>query len=105
MKAYPLDLPAPVQAPASALDLPLLLGKRVANIVLTAQVQLAYACAIDAQERANRARDCIEKSWPATPVRALVLDGYRAQAQSAGRMAREVLESARRRCGLAFARY
>jgi hypothetical protein len=66
---------------------------------------MAYACAKDAQDRAVRARDCIEKTWPATPVRALVLDGYRAQAQSAGRMAQEVLQGAQRRCGLAFARY
>jgi hypothetical protein len=101
MNPYPLELPAP----PSALELPLLLGKRVANIVLTAQVQLAYACAIDAQERALRAGDCIEQSWPATPVRSLVVDGYRAQAQSAARLAREVLQGARQNCGLAFARY
>ena len=105
MNSPEVEVPVPALPPASALDLPLLLGKRVANIVLTAQVQLAYACAIDAQERALRARDCIEKTWPATPVRALVLDGYRAQAQSAGRVASDVLQGAQRRCGLAFARY
>jgi len=105
MNAHPPGLQAPAVPQASPLDLSLELGKRVANIVLTAQVQLAYACAIDAQERAVRARDRIEKTWPATPVRDLVLDGYRAQALSAGRLARDVLAGARRRCGLAFARY
>jgi hypothetical protein len=104
MNSYPLEIPAPV-LPASPLNLSLLLGKRVANIVLTAQVQMAYACAKDAQARAVRARECIEKTWPATPVRALVLDGYQAQAQSAGRVAQDVLQGAQRRCGLAFARY
>lgn len=105
MNPQPLAFPAPVQAPRSALDLSLGLGKRVANIVLTAQVQLAYACAIDAQARAERARECIARTWPATPMRDLVLDGYQAQARSAARLAAEVLAGAQRRCGLAFARY
>ena len=105
MNAHPLDLQLPLAPQASPLELGRELGKRVTNIVLTAQVQLAYACAMQAQERAERARHCIEKTWPATPVRDLVLDGYRAQAQSAGRLAREVLDGAQRRCGLAFARY
>jgi len=105
MNLHSLDLTAPLAPHASPLDLSLELGKRVANIILTAQVQLAYACAIDAQERAVRARDCIEKTWLPTPVRDLVLDACRAQAQSAGNLARGVLAGAQRRCGLAFARY
>ncbi len=102
---HPLEMPPSVLPPPSPLALGLGLGKRVANIVLTAQVQLAYACAMDARDRALRACEGIEKSWPASPVRALVLDGYRAQARSAARMARDVLAGAQRRCGLAFARY
>jgi len=105
MNTDSLAMPAPDLPQTSPLDLSLLLGKRVANIVLTAQVQMAYACAVDAQQRAQRAGDCIERTWPATPVRALVLDGYRAQALSAARLAGEVLQGAQRRCGLAFARY
>lgn len=105
MNELPLQTPVTLAPPPNPLDLGLGLGKRVANIVLTAQVQLAYACAVDARERALRTCEGIEKSWPATPVRALVLEGYRAQAQSAARMAREVLAGAQRRCGLAFARY
>lgn len=83
----------------------LVLGKRVANIALTAQIQFAYGCAIDAQRRAQCASEHIEKTWPATPLRALVLDAYRAQAQSAARLAQDVLAGARQRCGLAFARF
>ena len=83
--------------------LPLVLGSRVANIVLNAQVQAAYACAVAARSRAQSAAACIERSWPDTPIRGLVIDIYRAQAQSADAMAHEVLEGARRRCGLAFA--
>ncbi len=83
--------------------LPLALGSRVTNIVLNAQVQAAYACAVAARSRAQGAAQCIERTWPDTPVRRLVLDIYRAQAQSADEMAHEVLEAARRRCGLAFA--
>ena len=84
--------------------LPLALGSRVANIVLNAQVQAAYACAVAARARAQSAGACIERSWPDTPVRRLVLDIYRAQEQSADAIAQKVLEDARRRCGLAFAR-
>ena len=87
-------------APTSS---PLSLGARVANIVLNAQVQAAYACAVAARERAQSTATCIERSWPDTPVRRLVLDIYQAQAQSADELARDVLEVARRRCGLAFA--
>src|SRR5271166_3156598 len=82
MNPYPMELPTSTLAPAGPLSLPLVLGRRVANIVLTAQVQLACTCAMEARERAVRAQDRIEKTWPATPVRALVLDSYRAQAQS-----------------------
>jgi len=105
MNQLPLEVTPSILRAPNPLGLGLELGKRVANIVLTAQVQLAYACAVDARDRALRACEDIEKSWPATPVRALVLDGYRAQAQSAARIAREVLAGAQRRCGLAFARY
>ncbi|SPE22822.1 hypothetical protein SBBP1_180007 [Burkholderiales bacterium] len=86
-----------------AMSLPRALGSRVANIVLNAQVQVAYTCAVEARNRAQRATACIERSWPDTPVRRLVLDIYRAQAQSADAVAHGVLEGARRRCGLAFA--
>ena len=85
--------------------LPLVLGSRMANIVLNAQVQAAYACAIAARSRAQQTVGCIERSWPDTPVRRIVLDIYRAQAQSADDLAHGVLEAARRRCGLAFAHY
>jgi len=81
-----------------------LLGSRIANIALTAQVQLAYACAEQTRERAQRAAQCIQRTWPDSPVRRLVLDIYRSQAQSAEVLAREVLRAARQRCGLAFAR-
>ena len=104
MNQMPLAAPPSVPPLSVPLSPGLGLGKRVANIVLTAQVQLAYACAVDARDRALRACDRIENSWPATPVRELVLDGYRAQAQSAARMARDVLTGAQGRCGLAFAR-
>jgi len=91
-------------APGQAImSLPHALGSRVTNIVLNAQVQVAYACAVDARNRAQRAGACIEQSWPDTPVRRLVLDVYRAQAQSADVVAGAVLQGARRRCGLAFA--
>ena len=105
MNTQSLDQQAPAAPTTNALELSLELGKRVTNIVLTAQVQMAYACAMDARQRAEHAHDCIEKTWPATAVRELVLDGYLAQARSAGRLAREVLAGAQRRCGLAFARY
>jgi len=83
--------------------LPLALGSRVANIVLNAQVQAAYACAIAAGNRAQSAAACIEQTWSDTPMRRLILQMYRAQAQSADVLAREVLQGARRCCGLAFA--
>ena len=110
MKIEPVDLPATAAPPpafaAPALpQLPVSLGQRVANIALTAHVQFAYACAQDAQARALRAVTTIERSWPDTPLRTLVLDAYRAQANTAAGMARKVLENARRRCGLAYARF
>jgi len=89
----------------NSLPLPLAFGKRVANIALTAQVQFAYACAMDAQSQALSAGERIEKAWPATPLRDLVVKAYRAQAQSAERIAGNVLAGARQRCGLAFARF
>ena len=79
------------------------LRARVANIALTAQVQVAYSCAQQASERARHAIAGIERSWPDTPLRALVLDIYQAQDSVAQMMARDVLRSARRNCGLAFA--
>jgi len=90
------------QQPASTA---LVLGRRVANIALTAQVQLAYGCAIEAQQRAQQAGERIRQTWPATPLRALVLDAYRLQARSAANLANSVLAGARQRCGLAFARW
>lgn len=87
-----------------ATRMPVALGKRIANIVLTAQVQFAYACAMDARQRAERASSCIQGTWPATPLRELLLDVYRAQAATADAVASGVLARARERCGLAFAR-
>lgn len=84
--------------------LPAVMGARAANIVLTAQFQVAYACAMGAAARARRARTYIESAWPATPVRQIVVDIYRAQEQSAESVASDVLVNARQRCGLAFAR-
>lgn len=95
---------APVAQALEPTSLALTISSRVANIVLTAQVQASYACASAARARAQYTLSCIERSWPQTPVRALVLHIYRAQMQSADLLARGVLEAARRRCGLAFAR-
>ena len=83
--------------------LTLAMGSRVANIMLTAQVQLAYACAIESRDRALRSGACIARSWPDSAVRTLVVDAYAAQARAAERLAGTVLDSARQRCGLAFA--
>ncbi len=96
-------LEAPSPASPVRFHLPMALGSRVANIALTAQVQMAYACATAARARAQQAAACIEESWPPTPIRSLVLDAYRAQAQSADQLARDILAGARKRCGLAFA--
>ncbi len=95
----------PVPNVDDTVRLPLALGARVANILYTTQFQMAYACAINARKSAERAIASIEASWPASPIRELTLDIYRAQARSADAMAHEVLAGARRNCGLAFAQY
>jgi hypothetical protein len=77
---------------------------RMANVALTAQVQIAYACAVAASESAGRAAACIERAWPRTPLRSLVVQAYRARASARKDAAREVLARARMRCGLAYAR-
>ena len=106
MNTHTLEMPfEPTQADAPALPPLAEIGARVANIVMTAQVQVAYACAVEASARARRAGECIERSWADTALRELVLNGYRAQEQSADALARSVLAGARRRCGLAFAQY
>jgi hypothetical protein len=100
---YP-DGTRPGAALSGALTVPVALGARVANLVMQAQVQFAYACAEDARERAQRSAALIEASWPNSPMREVLLGIYRAQADSAATAAGEVLANARRRCGLAFAR-
>jgi hypothetical protein len=77
---------------------------RMANVALTAQVQFAHACASRAAESAENAARCIERSWPQTPLRAIAVATYVAQATQSRNAALEVLRQARRRCGLAFAR-
>ena len=84
--------------------MPLAVGARVANIVYTSQFQLAYACASNAQQNARRSIDRIRASWPASPLRDVLLNIYEAQERSADAMAHELLAGARRNCGLAFAR-
>jgi hypothetical protein len=88
---YPIPLPYPFAA-------------RIANVAMTAQVQIAYAVAIAAGENAERAAECIERAWPDTPMRSLVVEAYRAQARYRQQAARDVLARARQRCGLAYAR-
>jgi hypothetical protein len=99
----PAVIPGPVR-PASVPALPHQFAARLANVVLTAQVQLAYAVATAAGENARRTADCVERTWPETPLRALVARAYREQAQERQRAARDVLARARARCGLAYAR-
>jgi hypothetical protein len=94
---------SPVASPVARA--PAALGARVANIVYTAQVQMAYACANQARQSAERSIESIETSWPASPLREMLLNVYRAQARSADSIAQELLAGARRRCGLAFANY
>lgn len=77
---------------------------RIANVAWTAQVQIAYACAVAASENAERVAVSVERAWPDTPLRSLVVQACRAQARERGNAAREVLARARRRCGLAYAR-
>jgi hypothetical protein len=91
----------PSKLPAT---LPYQLAARMANVVLTAQVQISYACAIAASENAARAAECIEQTWPDTPLRSLAAGAYRAQARARAQAARDVLARARRHCGLAYAR-
>jgi len=93
--ASPLTLSYPLSYPLAA---------RIANVAWTAQIQFAYACALAAGQSAERAAACIEQAWPDTPLRALVVRAYRAQALERQEAAREVLVRARRRCGLAYAR-
>ena len=94
----------PERGPAYPLALSCQVAARMTNVVLTAQVQIAYACAMAASENAERAAACIEQTWPDTPLRSLVVQVYRAQAHQRKDAAREVLVRARGRCGLAYAR-
>ena len=103
----------PVQTPAAApprwnrlhtFSPPYQWAARIANVAWTAQVQIAYACAVAASENAESAAASVERAWPDTPLRSLVVQAYRAQARERGNAAREVLARARRRCGLAYAR-
>jgi len=102
-----IGLPAQT-SPAYGRSFPLTLSyqvaARMANVALTAQVQIAYACAVAAGESAERAAACIERAWPNTPLRSLVVQAYGAQASARKQAAREVLARARMRCGLAYAR-
>jgi hypothetical protein len=94
----------PESEPASPLTLSYQVAARVTNVALTAQVQIAYACAIAASENAERAAVCIEQAWPDTPLRKLVVQAYRDRAHERQGAAHEVLARARRWCGLAYAR-
>lgn len=75
---------------------------RVTNIAMTAHVQIAYACITTAQARTLDAARQIETWWPETPLREAVAAALRWQASGAGDLAQDVLNEARRRCGLAF---
>jgi len=77
---------------------------RMANVAMTAQVQFAYTCAVAARDSAARAADYIEKAWPETPLRSVVVAACRAQLRKSDDTARRILRHARERCGLAFAR-
>jgi hypothetical protein len=94
------------RSPAMTLPYPLphRLAARMVNAVLTAQVQVAYACATAAARNAAQAADCVERSWPDTPLRTLFAQGLRARAREREDAARNVLAGARRSCGLAYAR-
>jgi FixJ family two-component response regulator len=93
----------PARPRSSPATLAYQLAARMANVMLTAQVQIAYACAVAASRNAARAADCIERAWPDTPLRALVARAYREQASQRAQAARDVLARARRTCGLAYA--
>ena len=102
----------PRASPATALRNALLpplaasgsMGSRMANMVLTAQVQVAYECAHCAHDSAQRAATHVIETWPDTPLRTIVLGAYKAQTDAAEAAMHDVLERARRTCGLAFAR-
>jgi hypothetical protein len=94
----------PQPGPASPLTLSYQVAARMTNVALTAQVQIAYACAMAASENAERAAVCIEQAWPDTPLRSLVVRAYRDRALERTGQGREVLARARRWCGLAYAR-
>ena len=101
----------PRASPAAALRNALLtplaasgsMGSRMANMVLTAQVQVAYECAICARDSALRATAHVIDTWPDTPLRTIVLGAYKAQVDAAEAAMHDVLARARRTCGLAFA--
>ena len=79
------------------------MGSRMANMVLTAQVQVAYECAHCARDSALRAAAHVIETWPDTPLRTIVLGAYKAQVDAAEAAMHDVLARARRTCGLAFA--
>jgi hypothetical protein len=104
LTVQPATGPAKVGGGPYPIPLPYPLAARIANVAMTAQVQISYAVAIAAGENAERAAACIERAWPDTPMRSLVVQAYRAQARYRQQAARDVLARARQRCGLAFAR-
>jgi hypothetical protein len=95
-------LPAGWNTP-SPIALPYHLVARMVNAALTAQIQIAYACAIATSETAERTASYIEQTWPETPMRSLVAQAYRSRARERARAASEVLARARQYCGLAYA--
>ena len=97
------DCPAAIPAGLLRATLPYRLAARLANVALTAQVQVDYAVAIAASESAARAADWIEQAWPQSPLRSMMVGAFRSQAQERARAARDVLARARRKCGLAYA--
>jgi len=90
---------------ANPMLLPYRLAARLANVAMTAQVQIAYAVATAGSDSAQRAAARIEQTWPDTPLRSLVMQAYRAQARHREQAARDVLARARECCGLAYARW
>ena len=97
------DCTAAIPAGPLRATLPYRLAARMANIALTAQVQVDYAVAIAASQNAARAADWIEQAWPQSPLRSMTVSAFRSQAQERARAARDVLARARRQCGLAYA--
>jgi len=89
---------------APVLTMPYPLAARMANVMLTAQVQIAYAAAIAASDNAQRTAEYVERAWPDTPLRSLVARTCREHARERQQAARDVLGRARGRCGLAYAR-